>query len=223
MSHKIKAIIFDWDGTVVNTMQLKFQNLGIVFAKILGANPTDVMKSYRMYSGIPRRELFDHIAQDTIGRNISDFEFNRLSASFTDTNIQSYKENDVFDSQTEETLKWLMNEGFTLFVSSSAIPFEIKELAKHLSIDGYFKEILGSKNDFKKGKSHISYIMEKYGYASSQLLFVGDEKADMRLSGRLGVQCAGIARDKDHKELADEFADFTLQDFQDLKGVLTHV
>ena len=220
---RIKVIIFDWDGTVVNTMPIKIKNASAIFSEFYNVNPTDVKESYSKHSGIPRRELFELIAKENIGRGLSVFEYNRLSSEFTLRNISSYKMHKVFDESNREVLEWLSSQGLMLFVSSSAIQSEIHELAESLELNKYFQDIFGSFKDFKKGKAHIDHIRKNYNIKTSEIIFVGDEKADIRLSGRLGVMCIGIVHDK-HESLLDiEFADHVINHLVDLKEIINVV
>ena len=209
---EIKAVVFDWDGTIVNTMPFKLDNAGQVFAKHFDVFPKEIALSYKAYSGIARRDLFNLIAKDHIGRELTALEFNQLSQFFTTKNLESYKRNQVFDETNREILGWLKDNNISLFISSSAIQREINELAEYLKISDYFTEILGSREGFKKGKDHLD---------SNKIIFVGDEKADMRLSGRLAIRCVGISQTADNDDLHDEFADLIISDLSGLRDIIS--
>jgi len=220
---RFKAIVFDWDGTVVNTMQHKKHNASAIFAERYGVARKNSFSSYERYSGVSRKELFDLIAKENLGRGLSSIEFNKLSSEFTLRNIDSYKRNTVFDERNREVFIWLTTHGYSLFISSSAVKDEIEELAELLDIKRYFVEILGSSNTFRKGKDHINFIREKYGLTINQIIFVGDEKADMRLSGKLGLMCVGVANGKPKSALEMEFSDYVIPSLPELKDILTSV
>jgi len=220
---RIKAIVFDWDGTVVNTMQIKICNASNIFSEQYDVDSESIAESYRKYSGIPRRDLFDLIARENIGRGLSKFEFNRLSSEFTSRNVESYKTNKVFDNNKRKVLVRIKEHGFMMFVSSSANKDEIEKLAMLLDLEKYFKEMLGSTGDFRKGIAHINYIKKKYGIKATQIMFVGDERADMRLAGRLGVMCVGVVNNKEKNELKDEFGDYVIQELSSIVELLQRV
>lgn len=219
----IKAIVFDWDGTLVETMGLKIANAGSLFADFFKVAPEGVVSTYKRHSGNPRKDLFQAIAEENVGRRLSDQEFTRLSNEFTARNLASYRAHEVFDEHSREFLESLRVRGISLFVSSSAMSDEITTLAEHLEIRKLFVEMLGSRDGFRKGKDHIEYIRANHGFQTHELMFVGDEKADIRLSGKLGVLAVGIARDKSAASLDVEFADYVIQDLRELDGILTHV
>jgi len=220
---RIKAIVFDWDGTVVNTMQIKICNASNIFSEQYDVDSESIAESYRKYSGIPRRDLFDLIARENIGRGLSKFEFNRLSSEFTSRNVESYKTNKVFDNNKRKVLVRIKEHELMMFVSSSANKDEIEKLAMLLDLEKYFKEMLGSTGDFRKGIAHINYIKKKYGIKATQIMFVGDERADMRLAGRLGVMCVGVVNNKEKNELKDEFGDYVIQELSSIVELLQRV
>jgi len=222
----IKAICFDWDGTIVDTMSLKIKNAGELFHEFSGnkIDKNHFENSYKRYSGIPRKELFNAIVKDNIGKSLTDLEFNYLSNTFTQKNSSSFKTQKVFREDVRSLLAQLKKTlKLQLFVSSSAIVEEITSLAKHLQIEKYFTEILGSNPGFRKGKDHLLYISKKHSFSFQNILFVGDEIADIRLSGKLGVPNVGIAREKTKRTLSMEFADLVINDIVELKKVFSLV
>ena len=217
---RIKAIVFDWDGTIVDTMPLKIENVSRIFKKHYGISCKNTRESYKNYSGVSRKELFNLIAKDNIGKGLSSFEFSKISAEFTLRNINSYKSSTVFNEKYREIFTWLTKRNLMLFVSSSAVKDEIVKLAILLNIKDCFLEILGSFDNFRKGKHHIDYIKKKYALSTNHIMFVGDEKVDMRLSGRLGLMCVGVANGKCKSSLEMEFADYVIQDLTELRSIL---
>ena len=220
---RIKAVVFDWDGTVVDTMPIKICNASNIFSEQYDVDSESIAESYRKYSGISRRDLFDLIAKENIGRELSKIEFNRLSSEFTSRNVESYKTNKVFDNNNRKVLVKIREHGFMMFISSSANKDEIEKLAMLLDLKKYFEEILGSTGHFKKGMAHINYIKKKYGLKTTQIMFVGDERADMRLAGRLGVMCVGVVNNKEKNELKDEFGDYVIQELSSIVELLQRV
>ena len=108
-------------------------------------------------------------------------------------------------------------------VSVATTQEEIGTGAKILGIDHLFEAILGSREGFRKGREHMDFLKKQFGLSSAAIVFVGDEKADMRLAGRLGLRTVGIARDKPASELREEFADAVILRLQELKDVVESI
>ena len=64
MEKAAKVIVFDWDGTLFDSMDNKTRNMGLVFHHHFDFSEKEVVALYCRYSGIPRRELFAQILAD---------------------------------------------------------------------------------------------------------------------------------------------------------------
>ncbi|HZD56304.1 MAG TPA: hypothetical protein VE136_06260, partial [Anaerolineales bacterium] len=58
------VLLFDWDGTLINSLDIKVRNAGLLFAETFDLDPAGVEAAYRRHSGIPRQQLFDAICVD---------------------------------------------------------------------------------------------------------------------------------------------------------------
>jgi len=52
-------IVFDWDGTLIESLPLKIRNAGRLFEETFGVPRAGIEAAYRVHSGIPRRQLLD--------------------------------------------------------------------------------------------------------------------------------------------------------------------
>lgn len=182
-----RAILFDWDGTLVDSLSLKVQNAGRVFQDILQYDSQTVEQAYQHYSGIPRRNLFDSIAMAVGGARLSDEAYAKLSKEFSALNQASVNTDHVF-SDVPYTLSRLHNRGFTLVVSSSAVPEDVKQSAKATGLAQYFDEVLGSRDGFGKGNGHIGLVCKRWDLRPREICMVGDEPADIKLAKDAGAQ-----------------------------------
>lgn len=218
---RIKAIVFDWDGTLIDSMNIKVNNAAVIFAQKYSLNPDLVAQSYRRYSGVSRRELFNLIAREHLGRDLRNIEYQAISSQFSKKNCEILENKQFFSSKNKEVLAQLHKMDLLLFISSSCLREEIERLAGFYGIDCYFSEILGSYDKFKKGIAHLSYIKQKYGLKSREIMVVGDEKADIRLAGRVGVVCVGLISKQFSDDLAQQFPDCIISDLRQLPEVVS--
>ena len=186
------AVLFDWDGTLVDSLSLKVRNAGQVFRDVLQYDPQEVEQAYRHYSGIPRRVLFDSIVIAVGDRPLSDEAYAQLNREFSALNQMSISAEHVFPD-VPRTLSKLRSMGFTLIVSSSASPEDVAHAAKVTGLAQHFDEVLGSKDGFSKGRGHITHVCQRCGLQPRQICVVGDEPADIRLAKETGAQ--SVARE----------------------------
>jgi mannose-1-phosphate guanylyltransferase len=57
-------VLFDWDGTLIDSLDLKIRNAGALFERALGIPHDKVEVVYRQHSGLPRRQVFRAICQE---------------------------------------------------------------------------------------------------------------------------------------------------------------
>lgn len=201
-SQPISVVMFDWDGTLIHSLDIKVRNAGVLFEQTFRKPAAEVERAYRLHSGVPRRMLFEAICAELGLPGLSEQDYVTLSGQFTTKNrtvlleiAAQAPDNGLLPEDSPSTLRKLQESGYALYVSSSADPLEIREVARSLDLERYFLEsggeILGSQPGFFKGPQHVAYVERKRGVSPKQIAFVGDEPADIRLGKEAGVVTIG--------------------------------
>ncbi|MBI3638243.1 HAD hydrolase-like protein [Candidatus Wolfebacteria bacterium] len=125
MTAAYPAILFDLDGTLVLSLETKINNAAHLWSEKYTVSPEMVRTAYKSHSGLPRRQLFQLIGQETIGRSLSDEEFGELSEEFTRCNIETLRLQ-PFVIGCEALLLDLSMVGVKMGISSSADPIEVE-------------------------------------------------------------------------------------------------
>ncbi len=212
-------IVFDWDGTLIESLPLKIKNAGILFEETFGVRRAQIEAAYRVHSGIPRRDLFNAICADVGLPALTEVQFSALSAEFTIRNRAAISKISV-EPDVVQTLAALAGRGIPLFISTSAIPEEVQFLAESLHLAAYFDAILGSQGDFTKGKVHVDYILSKFPIPKEQVWFVGDDLSDVRLGKAAGVRTIAKLGSHPREALIAERPDFVIGKLSDLIEVV---
>ena len=77
-------VLFDWDGTLIDSLPAKVRNAGRLFEQEFGLSPEAVALAYRRVSGIPRKQLFASICADNGLPPLDDNAYQQLSQRFTE-------------------------------------------------------------------------------------------------------------------------------------------
>ena len=205
-----RAFLVDWDGTLVDSLPIKRSNAAKLFADRLEADPAKITDSYSRHSGIPRRELFDSIASDCIGRPLDDREFAELSAEFTAMNQERVAKEGALRAGSVSVLARLRKAGRLVFISTAAAQHEIDLLAAGFGIAAECTEIMGSRPGFSKGPSHAAHVTEVYQIPSSEMAGIGDDEHDMRLFREAGILAVGITGTRSRLDLRAAGADLVV-------------
>ena len=216
-------VLFDWDGTLVDSLPVKIHNAGRLFQQAFGVPAEVIMQAYRRHSGVPRRQLFAAICTEAGIPPLDDERYNRLSKSFTEMNLASLTRaspGDLLQPSTTAALEALVRLGYPLYVSSSADTQEIRSLARGLGLEGFFVDVLGSLPGFGKGEQHVRHVLEEQGASLDQLVFVGDEPTDIALGRSAGVLTIAKTGTYSAESLAEARADAIVDQLNELPAIL---
>jgi len=184
-----EVFIFDWDGTIFDSMDIKVKNFIETLTKLTGSGINDhVFRSrikflYEKYSGLPRKILFENILREVNIKSelVKYSDFNRNFSRLNKTNLLKAK---IF-KDAKSFLNLLVKNKRDIFISSSMpqgelIFFTSKKLNEDLRQN--IKGILGTRNNFSKGNSHFEFIENNTGYKRERFLFIGDDLYDYKMS-----------------------------------------
>lgn len=176
MAEKIscKAVIFDFDGTLADSMPF-LESIGVeMMIKYFGVSKEDATHRYRSTTGLPYEQQVKINFPDHPKCNSAIEEFEKL------------KKDRIFDQQlfddTEDTVRKLHEMGFDVFVSSSTFQPIIEEYFRRTGLLDLFRGILGYRTGFEKGADHFKHIHSEYNVQFGDMLFVGDSLKDYERS-----------------------------------------
>jgi phosphoglycolate phosphatase len=213
---RCKGVLFDWDGTLVDSLPMKIRNAGLLFSERLGVDRAAVEESYRRHSGIPRRHLFDSISEDVQGEPLPESVYGDLDKAFTERNKVGIRPEHTC-AGAERLLVELRAAGASLLVvSSSAVPDDVQSAAEITGLAGHVDEVLGSLGAFSKGLGHVSYMCRKYALEPQDLCVVGDDKADVLLGREAGVHVIAKVGTRTVGELRELEPDGIINDLMEL-------
>ena len=191
-------VVFDWDGTLVDSMHYKLKNFVDVFLEIGIGCESELVRQHEIFTGLPRQLLFSYTFRGLTGNELEAELFNELSTKYTERNQHDSIGAQLFPDATEFLTAWTKSEK-QFSISSSAHPDEVQVSATRLLKSYPPLCALGSEGAFHKGIPHISLICEKFSLSKSEILFVGDDHHDGTLADAAGVDFIRIVRDKPRK------------------------
>lgn len=198
---KKKVFVFDWDGTLFDSMGAKTGSFAGIMHDWLTAQGAslpepEVARLYRFYSGAPRREIFRKIARDA-GTSASDADCEAMSEALFARNRNALENAPLFDDALP-CLETLLAGDRIICLSSSVPQAELTHFADRKLPDNVrarFAAVLGSQPEMAKGPGHLGAIRAATGASAAEILVVGDDMADHELSSKAGIDSVLVDRD----------------------------
>ena len=173
ITKNLKAIIFDFDGTIVDSNFIKEDAFYEIFLKF-GEKVALISRNYHKNNlGVNRLEKFRYIINNFTNLAYTDDLGQELSIEFSKIILKNMKESKYIDYAEEFIRKFHNN---CLFFISSAMPeSELIEIVKEKGISELFHELKG----YPTPKSdYVGKVMRRFNFKPEELVFVGDAQSD---------------------------------------------
>lgn len=186
---KYKAILFDYDGTLMDTNDLivaSWQHM----ARTLIGHELEMQEMLSTF-GIPLEECME-MMKAKYGLSCSAVE---MCDVYRDYQINHVKENRHLFPGTEEMLEGLKRKGYKLSIVTSRFNASTEEGLKLFGIWDYFDAMIGA-DDTKIHKPHPEPAIlgcKKLGVAPADSLMVGDSIFDLQCGHSAGTDACFVA------------------------------
>jgi phosphoglycolate phosphatase-like HAD superfamily hydrolase len=199
------TFIFDWDGTLFDSMDTKKANFVAVVSNYLEklgiiSDQKILNDIYVSLSGNPRSEIIEKMLTQ-FGHNIDSSIYGALDSALFNLNKSNLEKCSLFPD-TLRVLDRLTQHKRKVCISSSVPQSELDYFFQLVVPSEYkhtFDAVLGGAEQFKKGEPHFSFISSKSRIKKSQFLFIGDDCSDVEIGRESGV--SSILIDRSEKNL----------------------
>ncbi|MGQ4911091.1 MAG: HAD family hydrolase [Candidatus Thorarchaeota archaeon] len=190
-----RAIVFDFDGTLADSMPF-LERIGVeMMMKYFGVSKEEATERYRSTTGLP----YEH----QIKMNFPDHpDCDSAIEEFESLKIERIFEQPLFPN-TLDVVDRLREMGIDVYVSSSTFQSTIEEYFNRLGALDKFKGILGYRPGFEKGADHFNYVKSEYGVDFADMIFVGDSLKDLKRAEGFCrfIAVLGMFTERDFREL----------------------
>jgi phosphoglycolate phosphatase-like HAD superfamily hydrolase len=198
-----KTFAFDWDGTLFDSMPVKWRTFSETLAPYLApllrtSSPelvTELQARYQALSGAPRREIVETISSER-GLAPDAVDFDHFSSRLSEVNRRELARAELF-ADGLALLERLTTEGRSVYISSSVPQAELSALVQArlpAALARRLRGVFGTDGAFTKGPPHVARMLRETGVEPAEFLFFGDDPADARLCRLAGVDCVLVDR-----------------------------
>ena len=202
MGIRFKAVIFDFDGTIADTMP---------FLSGLAVNL--MTENYEISKEEARRRYLDTTGMDfrsQVEQIFPQHPKNRdVVATMEASKTRSILGRPLFD-EVVPTLMFFKDRNIKRFVCSSTQEAIVRKYAKKMGIDDLLDGCFGYRPGFSKGQQ-IEFILHHYRLDPNEVVFVGDSLADYGFVKDKNVRFIAICRLFEEQDFAERCL-FSVQD-----------
>ncbi len=211
---KYNYIIWDWNGTILDDLQLNFE----VENTLLSRRGRRLMKDIDEYHEkfqFPIIKFYESLDFD-----LENEKFEDIAREYVLEFDERFYELEIF-SDAESVIRDFKFKGIEqIILSQTEQRWLEKQVAFH-EMDYLFTELLGARDIYVKGKVGIALEwITKNDIDTSQVLMVGDTLHDYEVAETLGCDCILIARGHQSKEKLLTTGAVVLDSIEELKRMV---
>ncbi len=209
----IKTIFFDFDGVIVESIDIKTN----AFGKLFESEGKDIVKRVIKYhldnTGVSRFEKFRYIYKEILNQQLKEDVFQDLCQRFSKLVV-----NEVVEAPyVKGAIEFLKNYGrrYRCFVVSATPQEEIEEIITRRNLKKYFAGIYGAP---QKKADIVKKTINTDGLVPAQAVYIGDALSDYKAANTNSVNF--IARINNNEHIFDGISCIKLENLIELRNIL---
>lgn len=222
----IKAIIFDFDGVIAESVDIKTK----AFAKLFEAEGADIVEKvvacHLENAGVSRFDKFRFFYREFLKKPLTEEVFEKLCRNFSELVMDEVVKapyvpgaREFFEDHAAE---------YQCFIASATPQEEMEEIIRRRNMQGYFKRVYGSP---KKKADIVREILASFNSALSpqpsalsfqSFVYIGDALSDYEAAKSNGVAFLARITD-DNRALFESCACLKLKDLVNLKQAIDSI
>ena len=183
---KIKHIIWDWNGTLLNDNWLAITAINILLKRY--KLPPITLEKYLAVFAFPVIDYYKNL-----GFDFDKTPFTIVGTEFIDEYISRMYKAKLHDGVLE-TLKYFNENGISQSLLSAAKQKMLDDLMEYHDLEKYFYKVCGLTDHYANSKVDVGKsLINDLDCKSSEAIMMGDTLHDAEVADEIGTQCALIA------------------------------
>ena len=191
---KYKYIIWDWNGTILDDLQLNFQVENTLLSR-RGRKLIKDIDEYHEKFQFPIIKFYEELDFD-----LENERFEDIAKEYVAEFDERFYELEVFND-AKDTIREFGSNGIKQIILSQTQQQWLEKQVEHHNMTELFTELLGARDIYVKGKVAMALLwIEENGIEAKDVLMVGDTVHDFEVAESIGCDCVLIARGHHSKE-----------------------
>ncbi len=208
-----KIILFDLDGTLIDSDKLIFMSYHYLFQKYgNGYEPT--FNEYISFLGPTLMEVFPKYFKEDMEVLIQEYR------NYSTKNTKYFL---TLINGATEVITELVARGYKLAIISSKVKSVIISNLKYFSLDKYFSLIIGADDVeglYKPNPYGIQIALKHFNINNDDAIMIGDSIGDIKSAKNANVDCIAVNYSIKGKFYNDNEVDYAIDSLYDLLNIL---
>ena len=175
---KVKLVVFDLDGTLVDTMGSFANYAATLMRRHYGLLHESGYSQYMDTSGLPFRQQLEVIFPEDLNNE-------DVANQFEDWKVETL-DDATFRPEVEDIFDGLRGLGLQIAISSNNLQQNVDHVSQQFP--SQIDVVLGLRDDrFHKGEPHFQWLERHHDVNRSEMVFVGDSLNDCRIAMECNV------------------------------------
>jgi len=210
---KIKEIVWDWNGTLINDTSLCVDILNKIL--FLHDQPSISIEYYRNNFSFPVSAFYKIISLPSSGKKFDD-----VSLSFISEYRLKWKECNL-QPGVLQILKLIKQLGLRQSILSAGNQSDVEVFLDHFKLESFFNQVFGTDNIKAEGKIELGkkFITDS-NLRPDEILLVGDTAHDLHVANEIG--CSVLLFNQGHNS-NNQLSGYSVQIINDLMEVAQYL
>ena len=211
---KYKYIIWDWNGTILDDLQINFEVENALLSR-RGRTLIKDLEEYQEKFQFPIIKFYESLDFD-----LENERFEDIAREYVLEFDERFYELEIFPD-AESVIREFKYKGIEQIILSQTEQRWLEKQVRVHDIDYLFTELLGAKDIYVKGKVAIALEwITRNDIDTAQVLMVGDTLHDFEVAENIGCDCILIARGHQSKERLLETGVPVLDSIEELRRMV---
>lgn len=181
------ALLMDFDGVILDSMELKTQGFVRVYAGEPPSKLSEVLAYQRLHGGVTRRTKFAYFEKNIFGRPGDSETVEQLASAYRDLIYEAVLATS-FVPGAEEFLKRAQDQ-IELHVISGTPQEELQEIIERRGLTSYFQTIVGAPTTKRDA---FERILKDNQFLPADTAAIGDATTEYDAAEDLGIPFIGV-------------------------------
>lgn len=192
----IKGVIFDLDGTLIDSYQAIYLSFQYVYQN-MGLHPLPFDEVIKVVGLGLTRTFHDLLGEERTPEAL------RL---FRKKYEEVFRQNTHLLPEARETVEAIHNKGIKMSVATNKLGRFSRAIFQHLGMEQFFAAIVGDEDvsQNKPDPAMLLYAMDKMGLSKEEVIMVGDSLTDIQTAKNAGIRVFAVPSGVTKKEVLEQ-------------------